>query len=328
MDRLTGMAVYVGVVDAHGFTAAARHLRLSTSIVSAHVRELEERLGVRLLNRTTRRLSLTDVGRLYYERCKEILAKIEETEKIASEQESAPRGLLRVTATSSFAAMHLAAALADFTELYPQISVELVTNDRSVDLIEAGLDLAFYTEPAPDSSLIGRRIVRVCTVVCGAPRYFQDHGVPLLPGDLSAHNCLTAPPLDHRWQFVDVDGHEQTVDVTGNLHSNSHQVLRAAALKGQGLICAPVFLVDEDLRQGRLVRILNHHKPKQAVIYALYPRGRHLSTKVRVFIDFLVARFEHDADWNGSNCRDVLVETPSLGENPGLHHPAHCLLSF
>jgi DNA-binding transcriptional LysR family regulator len=298
LDKLTSMAVYVRVVDENSFAAAARHFRFSPSVVSAHVQELEDRLGVRLLNRTTRRLNLTDVGRVYYERCKQIIAEIEEAEQMASELQVAPRGVLRITAVPAFSVMHLAPAIADFTALYPEISVELTLNDRFVDLVEAGLDLAIQREPSSESNLIARRIVRVRTVLCGAPAYLDRRGTPLLPADLAAHNCLTGPPSNSRWRLVDAEGHEQTLEVSGNLYSNSNQVLRAAALEGQGLILVPVFLVGEDLRNGGLVPVLDGYAPDEVSVYALYPHSRHLSAKVRVFIDFLVARFARDPDWN------------------------------
>ena len=297
MDRFTELTVFTRVIANGGFAAAARQLNMSPAAVTSHVQTLEERLGTRLINRTTRRLSLTEVGKVFHDRAVAHLAELEETERIAGELQTAPRGLLRVNVTPSFGDIHLAAAAADFMERYPDISVELIATSRFVDLVEEGFDLAVRTEPLPESSLIARRIAPVHLVVCGAPAYFAKRGIPQVPADLSAHNCLTLSERAFRehWGLTGTNGEEIWVAVAGTLRANTTVALRAAALHGHGLALLPTFLVGEDLEAGRLVSVLRAYTPPDAAIRAVYPHRRN-SAKVRTFIDFLVARFGDDRD--------------------------------
>lgn len=300
MDRFTSMAVFVRVVEEHSFAAAARHLRLSPAMVSAHVRALEEHLGARLLNRTTRSLNLTDVGRAYHERCAFLLAELEQAERVASALHMTPRGVLRINASPAFGARQLAPAIAAFTAAYPDMSVEMTVSDRFVDLVEEGYDLAIRVEPLRDSSLIVRRLAPLRMVVCGAPSYLETRPMPRHPNDLKAHNCLTLSQLSPQgeWHFRDPDGGKQMVRVSGTLRSNSAEALRAAALRGQGLICLPSYLIGKELRRGDLVPVLLDHAPAGSAINALYPHRVHLSAKVRSFVDFLVARFGQEPSWD------------------------------
>jgi DNA-binding transcriptional LysR family regulator len=302
MDRFDNMRVFAKVVESGSFTGAAARLGISASMVSQHVKELEERLAARLLNRTTRKVSLTETGRAYFERCTRLLADLEETEQAVSDMHAAPRGALRLNAVPSFGILHLAPAIADFTARFPGISVELMLSERPVDLIAEGFDVAVRVEEMPDSSLIARQLAPCRMVVCGAPSYFERHGVPRTPSDLSAHNCLTPAgdvlPYYHAWHLTAADGTALNISPNGNLRSNSGAVLKVAALAGHGLACLPTYFVGEALESGRLVTVLDDYMAPPLTLRALYPHNRHLSAKVRAFVDFLVARFGQEPPWD------------------------------
>src|SRR5260370_27272424 len=275
-------------------------------MVSQHVKELEERLGARLLNRTTRKVSLTEVGRAYHERCTRLLADLEETEQAVGDMHAAPRGALRLSAVPSLGILHLAPAIADFTARFPGISVELILSERPVDLIAEGFDVAVRVEELPDSSLIARQLAPCRMVVCGAPSYFERHGVPRTPADLTNHNCLTAAgnvlSYYRAWHLTAADGTALNISPMGNLRSNSGAVLIVAAFAGHGLVCLPTYFVGEALQSGRLVTVLDDYMAPPYTLRALYPHNRHLSAKVRAFVDFLVARFGREPPWD-SWCR-------------------------
>jgi DNA-binding transcriptional LysR family regulator len=306
VDRFDNMRVFAKVVESGSFTGAAARLSISASMVSQHVKELEERLGARLLNRTTRKVSLTEVGRAYYERCTRLLADLEETEQAVSDMHAAPRGELRVNATPTFGILHLAPAIADFTTRFPAISVELILSERIVDLIDEGFDLAVWVGELPDSSLIARRLAPCRMVVCGAPSYFERHGMPRTPSDLTAHNCLTVSgnvlSYYRAWHLTAADGTALNISPIGNLRTNSGAVLKVAALAGHGLVCLPTYLLGDALQSGRLVTVLDDYTAPPLTLRALYPHNRHLSAKVRAFVDFLAARFEQEPPWD-SWCR-------------------------
>jgi len=297
MDRFVGMAVFAKVVEAQSFAAAARHFRMSPAMVSKHVQTLEERLGVRLLNRTTRRVSLTEVGQEYYERCVRILAEVEEAEGAASDQQSAPRGGLRVTAPVSFGTRQLAPAIADYLIAYPNVTIELSLDDAYIDLVEKRFDLAIRLGDLADSSLIARKLYQVKMIPCASPRYLESHGVLQAPRDLAKHNCLvytfTAPRSV--WNFVGRDGKEQVVRISGDFLASSGEALLALALKDAGIFLAPDYLIMSDLDAGRLVRLLPDYAAPETEVHAVYPHNRYLSAKTRSFIDFLAARFGHAA---------------------------------
>jgi DNA-binding transcriptional LysR family regulator len=306
VDRFDNMRVFAKVVESASFTAAAARLGISASMVSQHVKELEERLGARLLNRTTRKVSLTETGRAYYERCARLLADLEETEQAVSDMHAAPRGELRINATPSFGILQLAPAIADFTARFPGISVELMLSERLVDLVAEGFDVAVRVEEPPDSSLIARQLAPCRMVVCGAPRYFEKHGTPRTPADLAIHNCLTVAVTGlsyyRTWHLTAADGTALNISPIGNLRTNSGAVLKVAALAGHGLVCLPTYLVGDALQSGRLVTVLDDYTAPPLALRALYPHNRHLSAKVRAFVDFLAARFEQEPPWD-SWCR-------------------------
>jgi DNA-binding transcriptional LysR family regulator len=298
MDRITGLSVFAKVVEGSSFAAAARHFGLSPAMVSKHILALEERLGARLLNRTTRRVSPTEIGRVFYERATRILADIDDAEQEASALQTTPRGLLRISGPLSFGTRQLAPAIADYLAACPAIEIDVTLSDRVADLVEEGFDLAIRIGRLADSSLVARRIAPCLLVACAAPAYLKKHGAPRRPADLAAHNCLgySYAALRNEWRFSGPDGME-SVRVTGRLNANNGDILRLAALGGEGIILQPSFIVADDLAAGRLVPILPGYAPDEIAIHAVYPHSRHLSVKVRSFVDFLVARFGQQPEW-------------------------------
>ena len=292
------MTTFVKVVESEGFSAAARALGISPSMATTHVRALEERLGVRLLNRSTRRVSLTEAGQIYYDRCLQILAEVEDAERVAQALQSTPRGTLRLN-TSVAIPPFLAPVIAEFVTLYPDVSINMTMTDRMIDLVEEGFDLAVRNMLIPDSSLIVRRVATYRFVVCGAPGYFAARGMPKQPADLVHHNCLiySHSAWGHEWRFAAPDG-EQSISVSGNLQANSDNALRLAAVHGQGLALAPTFLVADEIKSGRLVPVLGRFLQTDHAINAIYPHRRHLSAKVRVMVDFLADAFRGTPAWD------------------------------
>jgi DNA-binding transcriptional LysR family regulator len=299
MDTLSEMAVFARVVQFRSFTAAAKDLGLSKSAVSKQVSRLEDRLGARLLNRTTRRLSLTEVGEAFYERCARIVDEARAAEAEAMNLADAPRGVLRINAPMTFGTQHLAPAIPAFLDLYPDIEMDLVLDDRIVDLIAEGFDAGVRITSMADSSLVARRIAPSRHIVCAAPAYLEKHGRPTVPDDLRDHNCLgysyRARGAD--WTVIGPDG-PVSVPVRGGLRTNNGDVLRTAALAGLGIVAAPTFNVGDDLRSGRLVALFEEAAPATHAIYAVYPHRRHVLPKVRAFVDFLAARLGPEPYWD------------------------------
>jgi DNA-binding transcriptional LysR family regulator len=294
LDRFTGMAVFAKVVESSSFAAAARHFDMSPAMVSKHIRTLEERLGVRLLNRTTRRVSATEVGQNYYERCLRILNELEDAERAAGDLEAAPRGLLRVTSSVSFGAHQLAPAIADYLVAYPDVSIDLSLHDNYIDLLEERIDLAIRLGQLSDSSLIAKKLYAVEMVLCASPGYLAANGTPHTPRDLVKSNCLIYTYATPRmWTFTDPNGKAEVIRVSGRLSANSGDPLLALALKGAGILLGPDYLVANDLNAGRLVRLLPDYKTQETPVYAVYPHSHNLPAKTRTFIDFLAARFAH-----------------------------------
>ena len=290
------MVAFVRAVERGGFSAAARDLGLTPSAVSKLVTRLEDRLGVRLLNRTTRSLALTAEGEAFFQRSQRILADIAEAEEEVGRTRAQPRGLLRVNVGTAFGMHQLVPALPDFLSRYPEIQVELTLTDRLVDLVEEGADVGLRMGTLPDSSLVARRIVDVERVICASPAYLRRHGTPKKPADLRNHNCLNmanAPAL-RRWPFEGRDGVEH-VEVSGNLTATSADALLALASRGLGVIRLTDVIVGAAIREGSLVPLLGEVHHREAVpLHAVYPQGRHRSTRVAAMIDFLVERFSVD----------------------------------
>ena len=290
MDRLAAMESFVRTVDRGSFAAAAAGRGLSATAVGNHIRFLEERLGTSILNRTTRQHSLTEVGRLYYERCRGILAEIDAAETAADTARAVPRGLLRITAPVTLGTTVLPRLLAGYLHRCPEVKVDLLLQDHRLDLLADEMDVAIRAGVLPDSGLIARALPPIQLVVCAAPAYLAAHGTPGQPADLASHNCLdfshAAVPL--RWRFVG-PGDEVAVDVGGNLRINSGQALRAAALAGIGLVMQPDVLVADDLAAGRLVRVLGQHAAPALALHLLTLPNRQPTPKLRSFIDHVVA---------------------------------------
>jgi DNA-binding transcriptional LysR family regulator len=327
MDRVSSMLSFVKVVENGGFSAAARQLNLANSVVTTHVKSLEERLGVQLLNRTTRNVSLTEAGRGYYERCVQILSEIEDAEEAAQVLQSKPRGILRLNTSSALPPL-IASSLADYNDLYPDVTVRLTATSRMIDLVEEGFDLAIRFAAIPDSSLIIRRLASYRMVICASPQYLAKRGLPEHPSDIANHRCVIFYDASFgkegkEWLFTGPKG-DFSVRVSGSLETNSPDALRAAAVRGQGFLLAPAPMMVEEFRSGALVPVLTEFLPKQFSIDALYPHREHLPAKVRTFID-LVAKNFRQIDWDPfqvseasekSNKRAALRETPPSA--PGL----------
>ena len=298
MDRLTSLVVFGRVVETGGFSAAARRLNMSVTMVSNHVQALEDRLGARLLHRTTRKISLTEIGRSYYERSTQILADLEEADRIAGALHATPRGTLKLHATMNLVRF-LAPVMEEYLTANPAVSVDLTVGDRNADLIEDGYDLAIRATPPPDSGLIVRRLTPWRHILCCAPAYLDARPTPEDLPDLAHHNCLRYGlyPFGDEWRFEGEGGRPVSVRVRGTLVTNSAETLRLMTLAGQGIMLAPTFLAAEDLTAGRLVRLLPQHRAVEFAINAIYPSRHHLSTKVRSFIELLAERFSAHRQW-------------------------------
>ncbi len=299
MDRFDDMIAFIRVVESRSFTAAAERLSLSKSVVSRRLTELENRLGTRLLNRTTRSLSLTPAGQTYFERARAILADVEEAEQAVAELGRDPRGLLRVNAPMSFGILHLAPAVADFMRRYPNVELDLELTDRFVDLVEEGWDIAVRIGRLQDSSLIARRLAPSRLVTVASPDYLARMGTPERPEDLTRHECLlyTTPSNPSVWPFR-IDGEVRSVRVQGRMRVNNGDAILEAVRAGLGLAVLPTFMIHGDLRSGRLVTVLEAFEATDFAIHAVWPHHRHLSPKVRAFVDFLAERFGPVPRWD------------------------------
>ncbi|MGO8044783.1 LysR family transcriptional regulator [Rhizobium johnstonii] len=298
MDRLTSLMVFGRVVECGGFSAAARRLNMSVTMVGNHVQSLEDRLGVRLLNRTTRKVSLTETGKYYYERSSQILAELDEADRTAGALSTTPRGTLKVY-TSSAIVRFLLPVVSEFMELYPSISLDFSVGERMVDMIEDGYDLVMRTVPPPDSSLVARKLTPWRHMLVCSPAYFQSHPMPKTPAEVADHNCLQYAyyPYGDEWRFEDGEGNNESVKISGNVVSNSAEMLRFLTLTGRGIFLAPSFVVFDDIAEGRLVKIMPDYRPVEFNINAVYPNRSHLPTKVRLFIDLLAERFAEHRKW-------------------------------
>jgi DNA-binding transcriptional LysR family regulator len=294
MDRIAAMQAFVRVVEAGSFVRAAERLEWSTSSLSRLIAELEEHLGARLLNRTTRRLSLTESGQAFYERSVQLLNDLEEAESIAGQTAAAPRGTIRLTCSYNVATVRLAPAIAGFVARHPQVRFDVTVAERIVDLVEEGFDLAIRVGRVGSEQLVARKLGETVLVVCAAPAYLQRRGVPARPEDLAAHDTLTYAhaPSARVWQLLDASGKVHEVRAGGSLHANSGDMLVAAAVAGLGIVCEPDFLAGPALQEGKLVPLLPGYIGRRADIWAVYPSRRHLSVKVRLFVDHIATFFK------------------------------------
>ena len=292
MDKFQEMQSFVAVVDAGSFVRAADVLDTSKAAVSRHVAELEQRLGVRLLNRTTRKLSLTDDGQTFYHRCTEIIAAINDAECELSSRSAEASGLLRISVPVTFGILHLAPLWGVFLSQHPKVTLDVSLSDRTIDLVEDGFDLAIRISQSPHPSLIGRKLASTRMVLCASPEYLQQRGMPARPQDLADHDVISYTYWSSRdeWKFDGPDG-PVTVKTNPRIHANSGDTCRAAALQDQGIILQPSFLIEGDLRSGALKEILPAYKSVELGIYAIYASRRQLPLKLRHMIDFLADAF-------------------------------------
>ena len=293
MDRFAAMSVFAKVVELGNFARAAERLELSTSAVSRQVADLEARLQTRLLNRTTRKLSLTEGGHAFYERCVQVLVDLEEAEQAAAQTSLVPRGTIKLTCGQSFGLLYLAPAMAEFLERDPEVKFDVSLSDRVVDLVEEGFDLGVRIGALGPANLIARKLGETKLIACASRAYLEKHGTPRVPEDLGKHNCVTYAyvPDSNVWRFRDPEGVEQTVTVSGNLHANNGDLLTQAAVNGIGIVYEPDFIVGPALAARQVVRLLEGWEPAPLGIYAVYASRKHLSAKVRAFVDFMSARF-------------------------------------
>lgn len=292
MDLLDSMKVYVLAVEKGSLSAAAAASGISATMAGNHLRTLEKRLGMQLLSRTTRRQHLTPFGGDYYQRCKEILRLVAETDEQAQKLQLAPAGKLRITAPVSFGTEALMPALSDYLERYPQVSIDLVLSDRVVDLLEEGFEAAIRVGPVPDSALIARPLAPYRLMICASPAYLARRGTPARPDELSQHECLSfSPSAAAHWRLEDQE-HICRVPVSGRLQVNQGQALRVAALRGMGIVLQPAILLEDDVRAGRLVQLFPQHQLATRPMSVLYLPDRYRSPKLRSFVDFVVERFK------------------------------------
>ena len=292
MDKFQEMQTFVAVVDAGSFVKAAESLKLSKAAVSRYVGELESRLGVRLLHRTTRKLSLTGEGEVFHARCKELLATVDEAEAEITAHTGTAIGQVKVNVPVSFGLLQLAPLWAAFMALHPQVTLDVTLSDRVVDLVDEGYDLAVRIARLPSSSLISRKLTSTRLILCASPDYLRAHGMPAHPSELASHAVMSYSLLSmgEHWAFEGPEG-PVTVKVNPRLHTNSGDTCRAAALAHQGIVLQPSFLVGADVRSGALVELLTPYRSIELGVYAVYPTRKHVTSKVRVLIDFLVEAF-------------------------------------
>ncbi len=299
MRDLNLMAVFAHVAETGSFSAAARRLGMSRSAVSKAVAKLEKELGARLLNRSTRHLSMTEVGAAYVEHCSRILDEAVRAEQVVDHLHAQPRGVLKVAASVAFGTLHVAPALADFLGRYPELDIDMTITDRAIDMAEEGCDVVVRVARDLPPNLVARRLAPVRRKLCATPAYFGKHGVPRIPQDLARHNCLdyTHSGEQGLWRFTGPEG-DIAVPVSGRLRINDDEALSQAVLGGLGLALLPTFIIGKDLQAGRLRAALSEYIPVERHVYALYLPTRHLPAKVRAFIDFLLERFGPAPYWD------------------------------
>jgi DNA-binding transcriptional LysR family regulator len=300
MDRFENMNTFVRVVEVGSISGAADRLGVAKSAVSRRLKELEGHLGVQLFHRTTRSMNLTDTGRAFYHQSVRILEDVLEAELATSQAHGTLKGSLKIALPSTFGVMHMGPAVNEFLQMHPQIEFDLDFNDREVDLIQEGFDLAIRIANLPDSSLIARRIAPIKNVICASPSYLEQMGVPRTPEELVDHRCLVYSLLSDNeyWNLTDNNDREIRIKIHPYLKASTGEFLRDAAIEGMGIIIEPTFIVYKEIESGALVQVLEDYSPPQIDAYAIYPQTRHLSQRVRAFVDFLVKRFKGTPYWD------------------------------
>ncbi|RWU22321.1 LysR family transcriptional regulator [Pseudomonas alkylphenolica] len=298
MDRLTAMRVFVSVVDLGSQSAAADHLDLSRPVVSRYLAELEDWVGARLMQRTTRRLSLTAAGQETLSRCRQMLELAGDLQAAVRAPDEAPRGELRISVSTSFGQAQLVDAVAAYVKRYPGVTIDLQMLDRTVNLVDERIDLAIRTSNELDPNLIARRLSVCRSVVCAAPAYLREHSTPLQVEDLARHNCLTHSYFGrHLWHF-EVNGESVSVPVQGNISANEAMTLQRAALAGSGIAMLPTYQAAAALRSGELIRLLPQAKPRELNLNAVYTSRKHMPATLRSMLDFLAERFTAEPQWD------------------------------
>lgn len=302
MENLGDVAVFVKVVECGSFTAAAERLDLSKSVISKYVTRLEDRLGARLLNRTTRKLSLTEAGQAFYHKSRMALQDLDEAENEVSRLQGQPRGILRLNAPMSFGILQIAPLLAEFHDQYPEVRVDLNLDDRKLDVIGQGFDVSLRISDLPDSSLIARRLCQCQHSVVAAPRYLEVMGQPKSPAELSMHRVLTYRYQESSisWEFRYADNTIENIQIDGHTRINNSLAIREAVLAGLGIARMPTFAISDAVNNGDLVVLFPSARTLEVSIYLIYPQRRHLSPKVRAFNEFLAARFSDPPAWDRS----------------------------
>jgi DNA-binding transcriptional LysR family regulator len=300
MDRFGNMRTFIRVVEAGSISGAADRLGVAKSAVSRRLKELEEHLGVELFHRTTRKMNLTDSGRAFYHQSVRILDDVLEAEIAISQAHGTLKGSLKIALPSTFGLMHMGPAINEFLQAHPQIEFDLDFNDREVDLLQEEFDLAIRIAKLPDSSLIARRLAPIQFVMCASPSYLERMGTPQTPDELIEHQCLVYSLLRdfEYWHLSDSKGKEVKIKISPYLKASTGEFLKDAAVDGMGIILVPSFIVYKEIERGTLVPVLKDYKIPQVVAYAIYPQTRHLSQRVRAFVDFLVKRFEGTPYWD------------------------------
>ena len=296
MDKLTRIQVFVNVVETGSFSAASKRMRISRAAASKYVAELEEHLGGRLLNRTTRRVSTTESGRLYYERCRDILDNLEEADGLVSGMKGTPRGTLRISSPTYFAAKHLVPMVNDFYQQYPEVNIELMCADRFVDIVDEGYDLAVRITAEPDPELIAIRLAACRHIFVASPEYLAKNATLKTPQDLKNHACIVYAHTTE-WQFKK-DGENYSTKVTPNVKSNNPDVVLTAAINGMGVTAIPTFLASDAIRSGELKTVLDDYQGFEPNFYVVYASRHHLPAKMRVFIDYLKERIIDPPYWD------------------------------
>ncbi|WP_207195562.1 LysR family transcriptional regulator [Pseudomonas fluorescens] len=298
MDRLQAMRVFVTVVDLGSQSAAADHLELSRPVVSRYLAELEDWVGARLMHRTTRKLSLTTAGSETLPRCRQMLELSADMQAAVSEPDDAPRGLLRISVSTSFAQAQLADAMTAYVQRYPGVSIDLQMLDRTVNLVDERIDLAIRTSNDLDPNLIARRLTVCRSVICAAPAYLQAHPAPRRVEDLSQHNCLTHSYVGKSLWHFEQDGEPLSIPVQGNISANEASTLLRATIAGAGVAMLPTYQAGAHIHSGELVRLLPQAEPQLMIIYAVYASRKHMPTALRSLLDFLVERFPREPAWD------------------------------
>lgn len=300
MDRLTSIAVFVAAAEDGSLSSAARRFGLSASMAGKHVSSIETDLGVRLMQRSTRKLHLTDVGQAYFTRCKRILEEYEDANREAGDAQQSVQGVLRVAAPITFGAMHLGPVVASYMAQHPRVGVEVMLNDRYVDLLAEGIDVAIRIGRLLDSDLVARRLAPCRMVVCAAPGFLERHGVPRTVQDLrrSPRLAFSEAISSGDWTLSDPDGRTHVIDGPIRMAANNTEMLLAAALAGSGVTYGPSFVFGRAIAAGELVALLPDHQPTELNIYAVYPTRRHVSLKLRSFVEHLIASFGGVPPWD------------------------------